>query len=157
MAPNCYWSNPGNGSLAVTLNMPAFDNGLFCTLGPWLSVDTSPLNSYVFTASIFAGVGNCRSYYPNNFFTDSDFKLTALDHTLDPTYNVRMGTSMKLWRFWPEVIRAPKVWGLGRGFGQLGISAPYGLCLAKIRNFPHRDCGGFVWIGCSSKWCSLLM
>ena len=104
------------------------------------------LNSYVFTASIFAGVA-LALYYPQHFLQIGDFKLTALIIPLIQLIMFGMGTSMKLGDF-AEVIKSPK--GVMAGVtAQLGIMPIMGFVLAKFSNFPPEIAAGIVLIGCS--------
>lgn len=104
------------------------------------------LNSYVFTASIFAGVA-LALYYPQFFLQIGNFKLTALIIPLIQLIMFGMGTSMKLGDF-AEVIKSPK--GVVVGVtAQLGIMPIMGFVLAKYSNFPPEIAAGIVLIGCS--------
>ncbi|MEQ9582722.1 MAG: bile acid:sodium symporter family protein, partial [Arenibacter sp.] len=104
------------------------------------------LNSYVFTASIFAGVA-LALYYPQHFLQIGDFKLTGLIIPLIQLIMFGMGTSMKLGDF-AEVIKSPK--GVMVGVtAQLGIMPIMGFVLAKMSNFPPEIAAGIVLIGCS--------
>jgi len=104
------------------------------------------LNSYVFTASIFAGVA-LALYYPEYFLQIGDFKLTGLIIPLIQLIMFGMGTSMKLGDF-AEVIKSPK--GVMVGVtAQLGIMPLMGFVLAKYSNFPPEIAAGIVLIGCS--------
>lgn len=104
------------------------------------------LNSYVFTASIFAGVA-LALYYPQYFLQIGDFKLTALIIPLIQLIMFGMGTSMRISDF-AEVIKSPK--GVVVGVtAQLGIMPFMGFALAKVSNFPPEIAAGIVLIGCS--------
>ena len=90
------------------------------------------LNSYVFTASIFAGVA-LALYYPQYFLQIGDFKLTGLIIPLIQLIMFGMGTSMRISDF-AEVVKAPK--GVMVGVtAQLGIMPIMGFVLAKFSNF----------------------
>ncbi|MCK0147655.1 bile acid:sodium symporter family protein [Arenibacter sp. F26102] len=104
------------------------------------------LNSYVFTASIFAGVV-LALYYPEYFLQIGDFKLTGLIIPLIQLIMFGMGTSMKLGDF-AEVIKSPKGVLVGVS-AQLGIMPLMGFALAKYSNFPPEIAAGIVLIGCS--------
>ena len=104
------------------------------------------LNSYVFTASIFAGVA-LALYYPQYFLQIGNFKLTALIIPLIQLIMFGMGTSMKLGDF-AEVIKSPKGVLVGVS-AQLGIMPIMGFVLAKYSNFPPEIAAGIVLIGCS--------
>ncbi|MCK0189645.1 bile acid:sodium symporter family protein [Arenibacter sp. F20364] len=104
------------------------------------------LNSYVFTASIFAGVA-LALYYPQYFLQIGDFKLTGLIIPLIQLIMFGMGTSMRISDF-AEVVKAPK--GVMVGVtAQLGIMPIMGFVLAKSSNFPPEIAAGIVLIGCS--------
>jgi len=82
------------------------------------------LNSYVFTASIFAGVA-LALYYPEYFLQIGGFELTGLIIPLIQLIMFGMGTSMQIGDF-AEVIKSPG--GLSRCHGTVGYNAHYGLC-----------------------------
>lgn len=104
------------------------------------------LNSYVFTAMIFAGV-TLAMYYPQHFIYVGDFKLTALIIPLIQIIMFGMGTSMSLKDF-GAVIQAPKGVMVGVS-AQLMIMPIMGFVLARASNFPPEIAAGIVLIGCS--------
>lgn len=104
------------------------------------------LNSYVFTASIFAGVA-LALYYPQYFLQIGNFKLTALIIPLIQLIMFGMGTSMSIGDF-AEVVKSPKGVMVGVS-AQLCIMPLMGFVLAKFSNFPPEIAAGIVLIGCS--------
>jgi len=104
------------------------------------------LNSYVFTAMIFAGV-TMALYYPQYFLYVGNFKLTALIIPLIQIIMFGMGTSMSVKDF-GAIFKSPKGVLVGVS-AQLGIMPIMGFILAKISNFPPEIAAGIVLIGCS--------
>ncbi|MCM4165423.1 bile acid:sodium symporter [Arenibacter sp. A80] len=104
------------------------------------------LSSYVFTASIFAGVA-LALYYPQYFLQIGDFKLTGLIIPLIQLIMFGMGTSMSIGDF-AEVVKSPKGVMVGVS-AQLCIMPIMGFVLAKVSNFPPEIAAGIVLIGCS--------
>jgi BASS family bile acid:Na+ symporter len=104
------------------------------------------LSSYVFTASIFAGVA-LALYYPQYFLQIGNFKLTALIIPLIQLIMFGMGTSMSIGDF-AEVVKSPKGVMVGVS-AQLCIMPLMGFVLAKVSNFPPEIAAGIVLIGCS--------
>ena len=118
---------------------------LFATLALGFSGYKS-LNSYVFTAMIFAGV-TVALYYPQYFQQMGDFKFTALIIPLIQVIMFGMGTSMSIKDF-AAIFKSPK--GVLVGVtAQLGIMPIMGFALAKLSNFPPEIAAGIVLIGCS--------
>ena len=104
------------------------------------------LRSYVFTASIFAGVA-ISLYYPQYFVKIGDFKLTGLIIPLIQIIMFGMGISMSIKDF-AGVIKSPKGVLIGVS-AQLLIMPIMGFALATVSNFPAEIAAGIILIGCS--------
>lgn len=104
------------------------------------------LNSYVFTASIFAGVV-LALYYPHYFIQIGEFKLTGLIIPLIQLIMFGMGTSMSIGDF-AGIIKSPKGVMIGVS-AQLMIMPIMGYALANFSNFPPEIAAGIILIGCS--------